>query len=85
MVMSFFNDDIFSDVVFLLKEFKIPLFLMPVDLTLNYIDKDKNIYKNITKYLVNIEKTLKLIELNKLSNFIVNYKNEYRDIKIPPI
>jgi len=85
MVMSFFNNDIFNNIVYLIKEFKIPVFIMPVDLTLKYIKNDINIKKNIRKYLINIWKTLKLLEKNNLTKYIVNYNNEYRDIKIPPI
>jgi len=85
MVMSFFNKDIFKNIVYLIKEFRIPVFIMPVDLTLNYINSDKNIINNIKKYLIHINKTIKLLEKNNLTKYIVNYNNEYRDIKIPPI
>jgi hypothetical protein len=85
MVMSFFNKNIFNNIVYLINEFRIPVFIMPVDLTLNYINSDKDIINNIKKYLINIQSTLQLLEKNNLTKYIVNYNSEYRDIKIPPI
>ena len=85
MVMSFFNANILQDILHLLKEYKKPLFIMPVDLTYDYIKKTNDLSTGIQKYMENINKVIFWIRKLWIEKHIVNFQNDYRDIKIPPI
>ncbi len=83
-VLAFSNDNFFDDIVYLIKKFKLPIFLMPMQLTSGYIVECENINNHIKKYLINIERTLKLIKINKLDRFIINFSS-YVDVVTPSI
>lgn len=85
MVMSFFNANILQDILHLLKEYKKPLFIMPVDLTYDYINNTKDLSIGIKKYMENINRIISWIRKIWIEEYIVNFQNDYRDIKIPPI
>jgi hypothetical protein len=52
--MAFNNKNLINNIIYLLKNFKVPLFLMPVDLTHDYIHNTPNLNKQIKEYLIEI-------------------------------
>lgn len=85
-VMAFNNRNLVDNIIYLLKNFKVPLFLMPVDLTHEYIHSTINLNQQIRDYLIEIWKTIDFIKLNNLSSKIENFKSQtYYDLKLPPI
>lgn len=87
LVMDFFNQSLKEDVMFLLKTFKVPVFLMPVDLSYEYIiDNKENIYSQIYNYLLRVHNLLIFLKRTWLFNKIANFRTKkFRDIKLPPI
>lgn len=85
-VMAFNNKNLINNIIYLLKNFKVPLFLMPVDLTHDYIHESYNLNQEIREYLIEIWTTIDFIKKNGLSSKIENFKSQtYYDLKLPPI
>jgi hypothetical protein len=87
IVIDFLNKTMLDDILYLLKTFKVPVFLMPVDLCYEYIEKNKDkLRRLINDYLIKITKTLITLKKYQINDLITNFKpKDRRDIKIPPI
>lgn len=86
MVIDFFNVEVGKDLLFLINEFKVPVFLMPVDLTYDYITSNKNIKKDIKIFMKKLQFITNIVEKHNLKNIVANYRpRTKRNLKIPPI
>lgn len=89
LVIDFNNTSVISDILYLIKEFRIPIFLMPVDLSYEAIYDENWKIKSMGKieeYIKKIWEILLFIKNNNLSSHISNFKmNQIIDIKLPPI
>ena len=86
LVMSFFNKNIVEDILFLINNLNLPIFIMPVDLTHEYISTENDFNVLLRRYLLEINKVISFIKKYKLDWRISNLKSkDYYDLKIPPI
>jgi len=87
LVMYLHNKNIINDILYLIKNFDIPIFLMPVDLSYDYIIKNRskiNFY--IKFYLRKISEIILFIKKYHLEFKISNFRtNSFFDLKLPPI
>lgn len=89
LVIDFNNSNVIADVLYLIKEFKRPIFLMPVDLSYDAIYDENWKIKSLGKieeYIKKIWEIILFIRNNNIISQISNFKaNQMMDIKLPPI
>ena len=84
--MAFEKDDFIEDINYLWDKYKIPLFIMPVDLEYNYIRNTPAFFAKAKRYMLAVQKTITYFRTPERKHRILNLTNrDFWDIKTPPI